>query len=333
MIFGGKTWLAIAKGPCVIFLIVRSGRTGKCPRSHERIWPGSWRFNKTPASDWLGKPDRSEKACRDRADWITLARVNQTASGRGEPRGAEAVRCSFHFLLASNWGALLKHIGVVSFGALFGAISIFAASPDAKAQDGWVGGRPVFDSDIRREKERWDREREERRKNYTYNVVYPPFMTGGPRPEIIPMAPPIVSLKKPEKSGTIIIDTGGRRLFYVLSGNRAYEYPISVGREGFTWTGTERISRIAPWPDWHPPAEMLQRQPGLPKIMTGGVNNPLGAKALYLGNTLYRIHGTNDPKSIGRASSSGCFRMMNNHVEHLATLAGLGTEVRVVRHY
>jgi lipoprotein-anchoring transpeptidase ErfK/SrfK len=142
-----------------------------------------------------------------------------------------------------------------------------------------------------------------------------------------------VSLKKAERAGTIIIDTGGRRLYYVLPGNRAYEYPISVGREGFAWTGTENISRVAVWPDWNPPAEMRERQPGLPKTMTGGINNPLGAKALYLGNTLYRIHGTNDPRSIGRASSSGCFRMMNEHVTHLATMAGVGTQVRVVSHY
>jgi lipoprotein-anchoring transpeptidase ErfK/SrfK len=142
-----------------------------------------------------------------------------------------------------------------------------------------------------------------------------------------------VSLNKSENPGTIIVDTGGKRLFYVLEGNRAYQYPISVGREGFTWTGTERISRIADWPTWTPPAEMRQREPWLPITMSGGINNPLGAKALYLGNTLYRIHGTNDPRTIGRAASSGCFRMMNHHVIHLATLAGVGTQVRVVSRY
>jgi lipoprotein-anchoring transpeptidase ErfK/SrfK len=199
------------------------------------------------------------------------------------------------------------------------------------AQDGWMDGRPVFRSDMLREQQRLEREREARRRFYP--TSYPAFMEGGPQPEIAPVTPPVVSLSKPEPQGTIIIDTGGRRLFYVLAGNQAYEYPISVGREGFTWTGTERISRIAPWPSWNPPAEMLRRQPGLPKTMTGGVNNPLGAKALYLGATLYRIHGTNDPKSIGRASSSGCFRMMNQHVVHLATLAGVGTQVRVVSRY
>ena len=227
--------------------------------------------------------------------------------------------------------AQVNYLSIVSASASLWAVMLFAASPHAIADDGWDGGNPVFQSDVLREQQRLEREREARRK--TYDVVYPPYAQGGPRPDIVPEAPPIVSLPRAEKSGTIIIDTGGRRLYYVLPGNRAYEYPISVGREGFAWTGTERISRIAVWPDWNPPAEMRERQHGLPINMTGGINNPLGAKALYLGNTLYRIHGTNDPKSIGRASSSGCFRMMNQHVEHLATLAGIGTEVRVVAHY
>lgn len=208
---------------------------------------------------------------------------------------------------------------------------MIAASPQAMAQDGWLDGRPTFRSDVLREQQRLGREREARRK--TYDVVYPPYAQGGPRPDIVPEAPPIVPLAKAEKPGIIIIDTGGRRLYYVLPGNQAYEYPISVGREGFEWTGTETISRIAAWPEWNPPAEMRERQPGLPINMTGGIDNPLGAKALYLGNTLYRIHGTNEPKSIGRASSSGCFRMMNEHVTHLATLAGVGTQVRVVPNY
>lgn len=216
-------------------------------------------------------------------------------------------------------------------GAL--ALVLFlAASPPAAALEGWSdGGRPIFRSDTIREQQRLQREREERRSRY--QVSYPPYMEGGPQPEIAPVAPPIVSLSRQEPAGTIIIDSGGRRLFYTLPGNKAYEYPISVGREGFSWTGTETISRIAPWPSWHPPAEMRQREPGLPIVMTGGINNPLGAKALYLGNTLYRIHGTNDPKSIGAASSSGCFRMMNHHVVHLATLADVGTQVRVVTRY
>lgn len=221
------------------------------------------------------------------------------------------------------------HIRTACIGILTSGLAIFGSAPHAAAQDGWVDGRrPVFESDIRREREQLERQRAT-----TWRARYPEHMTGGAQPQITPLAPPIVDLEKPERAGTIIIDTRGRRLFYVLADNKAYQYPISVGRIGFTWTGTERISRVADWPSWTPPAEMLVRQPWLPKTMTGGVNNPLGAKALYLGNSLYRIHGTNDPKSIGFASSSGCFRMMNNHVAHLATLAGVGTEVRVVSRY
>jgi len=220
---------------------------------------------------------------------------------------------------------------MIAAGALCWAVTLFAASPQAIAQDEWIYGQPVFRSDILREQRLLQREREARRQQS--NVNYPEFMTGGARPEIVPEAPQTVALLRAENPGTIIIDSGGRRLFYVLPGNQAYEYPISVGREGFAWTGTENISRIAAWPDWNPPAEMRVREPGLPKTMTGGLKNPLGAKALYLGNTLYRIHGTNDARSIGMAASSGCFRMMNEHVTHLATLAGIGTQVRVVASY
>jgi lipoprotein-anchoring transpeptidase ErfK/SrfK len=152
-------------------------------------------------------------------------------------------------------------------------------------------------------------------------------------PTSSPEAPDIVTISTDEKPGTIIVDTEGRRLFYVLENKRAYKYPISVGRDGFTWTGTERISRVQAWPTWTPPASMRQRQPYLPRVVKGGVINPLGAKALYLGSSIYRIHGTNNKRSIGRASSSGCFRMMNKHVLHLATLAKVGTRVKVVKRY
>ena len=158
----------------------------------------------------------------------------------------------------------------------------------------------------------------------------PALLEGGPRPAISPMAPASVPFRSTYASGTVVIDTSGRALYLVTSSDSAMRYPISVGREGFTWTGTEKISRIADWPDWHPPAEMRVRDPRLPERMTGGVRNPLGAKALYLGNSLYRIHGTNDASSIGRAASSGCFRMMNGHVVDLAERVGVGTTVVVV---
>jgi lipoprotein-anchoring transpeptidase ErfK/SrfK len=156
---------------------------------------------------------------------------------------------------------------------------------------------------------------------------------GGPRPEISPLAPEIVALANNEAPGTIIIDTEARTLYYTVSQSEAYAYPVSVGREGFGWFGTETVSRVASWPDWYPPESMRQRQPELPRMMTGGINNPLGARAIYLGDTLYRIHGTNEESSIGRAASSGCFRMRNEHVVHLANMVEVGAKVRVVEHW
>lgn len=203
---------------------------------------------------------------------------------------------------------------------------------DARAQAQWSGGSIVFESDLERQRAKREAAREKRRKTY-YPTKYPKYMDGGGKPKIAPEKPDIVYLERDERPGTIIVDTKGRQLYYVLPGNRAYAYPISVGRTGFTWTGTERISRIKSWPSWTPPPEMRRRQPGLPITVSGGVINPLGAKALYLGNSIYRIHGTNNKRSIGRASSSGCFRMLNKHVLHLATLAKIGTRVRVVKNY
>ncbi len=160
---------------------------------------------------------------------------------------------------------------------------------------------------------------------------FPEVLTGGPKPRIKPIAPKTVVFTEEYGKGSIVIDTRGRQLFYVLGGGNAYRYPISVGRRGFQWAGTNKISRIASWPDWRPPAEMRKRKPHLPKLMKGGVRNPLGAKALYLGSTLYRIHGTNNVRSIGIAASSGCFRMLNGHVIHLAKRAKIGTRVHVLK--
>jgi lipoprotein-anchoring transpeptidase ErfK/SrfK len=158
----------------------------------------------------------------------------------------------------------------------------------------------------------------------------PTLLDGGPRPSIDPISPERIGFKSTYAPGSVVIDTSGRRLYLVQSPNEALVYPISVGREGFTWIGTERISRIADWPDWHPPAEMRERDPRLPEKMTGGIRNPLGAKALYLGTTLYRIHGTDNERTIGRAASSGCFRMTNGHVTDLAKRVGIGTTVVVL---
>ncbi len=162
---------------------------------------------------------------------------------------------------------------------------------------------------------------------------YPALMSGGSRPQVLPKAPEIITFPNKETAGTVIIVNRWCKLYYTLSPTEAYEYPISIGRLGFTWTGTEKISRMVDWPDWIPPPEMLQRQPGLPRKMTGGLDNPLGVRALYLGASLYRIHGTNNARTIGRAASAGCFRMMNEHVMHLSGFAHIGTKVKVVENW
>lgn len=201
------------------------------------------------------------------------------------------------------------------------ALSLHASATPAWSDVIWQDGRPIFRSD---------------RQNYRPRPVspvrrrYPKLLSGGPRPFIAPQQPPIIAFPNKEPVGTVIIDTSARALYLTKSDDDAFRYPISVGRQGFTWTGTEQVSRIADWPDWHPPKEMRERQPGLPKKMLGGLRNPLGAKAIYLGNSLYRIHGTNDARTIGQAASSGCFRMLNAHVVHLAGLVKLGTTVKVV---
>jgi lipoprotein-anchoring transpeptidase ErfK/SrfK len=133
-----------------------------------------------------------------------------------------------------------------------------------------------------------------------------------------------------EPAGTIVIDTPNTYLYLVLGKGKATRYGIGVGREGFTWTGTERISRMAEWPDWYPPSEMIDRQPYLPRFMAGGEGNPLGARALYLGNTLYRIHGTNQPSTIGTFVSSGCIRLTNEDVTDLYGRIQVGTRVVVL---
>jgi lipoprotein-anchoring transpeptidase ErfK/SrfK len=159
----------------------------------------------------------------------------------------------------------------------------------------------------------------------------PVTRSGGERPVVEPVAPEKIAFDSNFTPNSIVIDSAGRKLYFILSPTEAYQYPISVGREGFSWTGTEVISRKQDWPDWHPPKEMIARDSRLPDKMSGGIRNPLGALALYLGETLYRIHGTNDESSIGGAASSGCFRMMNEHVVHLASLAGIGTPVTVLK--
>ena len=140
----------------------------------------------------------------------------------------------------------------------------------------------------------------------------------------------LVDYSTKEPAGTIIVDTANTYLYLVLGGGKALRYGVRVGRDGFTWTGTERISRMKEWPDWFPPAEMIERQPYLPRFMAGGNGNPLGARAMYLGKTLYRIHGTNQPSTIGSYVSSGCVGMLNEDVEDLFSRVQVGTRVVVL---
>jgi lipoprotein-anchoring transpeptidase ErfK/SrfK len=140
----------------------------------------------------------------------------------------------------------------------------------------------------------------------------------------------IVDYRTNEPAGTIIVDTPNTYLYLVLGNGRAMRYGIGVGRDGFTWSGVQTITRRAEWPDWHPPAEMIARQPYLPRYMAGGPGNPMGARALYLGNTIYRIHGTNAPHTIGQRVSSGCIRMTNEDVIDLYSRVNVGARVVVL---
>ena len=140
----------------------------------------------------------------------------------------------------------------------------------------------------------------------------------------------LVDFTTREPAGTIIIDTANTHLYFILGNGKAIRYGIGVGREGFTWSGTERISKMAEWPDWYPPQEMIERQPYLPRFMAGGESNPLGARSLYLGKTLFRIHGTNQPSTIGQFVSSGCVRLLNADIADLYDRVKVGTRVVVL---
>ncbi|MEJ0093136.1 MAG: L,D-transpeptidase [Methylocella sp.] len=129
--------------------------------------------------------------------------------------------------------------------------------------------------------------------------------------------------------GTIVVSTQERRLYYVLPGNQAVRYGVGVGRPGFSWSGSETVAMKREWPSWAPPLQMLRRRPDLPKFMPGGPSNPLGARAMYLGGTLYRIHGSNEPETIGQAVSSGCIRMTNEDVVDLYDRVKVGSRVIV----
>ena len=162
------------------------------------------------------------------------------------------------------------------------------------------------------------------------------FTGGAPRGKVFslfgisPVPRTTVNLVSKERPGTIIINTGERRLYYVLPDGKAIRYGIGVGRDGFGWRGVQTVTAKKEWPDWTPPEQMLKRRPDLPRFMKGGPENPLGARAMYLGSTLYRIHGSNEPETIGQAVSSGCFRLVNDDVIDLYNRVQLGTKVIVL---
>jgi lipoprotein-anchoring transpeptidase ErfK/SrfK len=148
---------------------------------------------------------------------------------------------------------------------------------------------------------------------------------------VSPIPRELVDFSGKQAAGTVIINTPERRLYYVMGNGKALRYGIGVGREGFQWGGVHHVTMKKEWPDWRPPAQMIRRQPQLPRYMPGGPANPLGARAMYLGSTLFRIHGSNEPHTIGQAVSSGCFRMSNDDVTDLYERVNVGTRVMVVR--
>jgi lipoprotein-anchoring transpeptidase ErfK/SrfK len=151
------------------------------------------------------------------------------------------------------------------------------------------------------------------------------------RPQAIATPRQLVDFDQRYAPGSIVISTAERRLYYVTKRGEAIQYAVGVGRPGFEWSGTKSITRKREWPDWRPPAEMIARRPDLPRYMSGGPDNPLGARALYLGSSLYRIHGSNEPETIGQAVSSGCIRMTNEDVIDLYSRVRVGTKVTVLR--
>lgn len=173
--------------------------------------------------------------------------------------------------------------------------------------------------------------------------VAPPVHASAPAPIPAPLVEPpkaaegpgalvrqVVDYASRQTPGTVIIDTGNTFLYFVLNDRQAMRYGIGVGREGFTWSGEQTVARKAEWPDWHPPSEMVSRQPYLPRFMAGGPGNPLGARAMYLGETEYRIHGTNKPDTIGKRVSSGCIRLTNDDVVDLYERVKVGAKVIVL---
>lgn len=169
--------------------------------------------------------------------------------------------------------------------------------------------------------------------NYEIDPLTRQPMVSAPdtRAKATPIPREVVNYNSQYGAGTIVVSTKERRLYYIMGNGQAMRYGVGVGRPGFEWGGFKTITRKAEWPDWRPPPQMLKRRPDLPRHMKGGPENPLGARAMYLGSTLYRIHGSNEPETIGQAVSSGCIRMLNDDVVDLYNRVSVGTRVVVVR--
>ncbi len=164
----------------------------------------------------------------------------------------------------------------------------------------------------------------------TYQPGYGQGVQAAPQAQVQPIPREIVAFNAPYKPGTMVVSTSERRLYFVLPNGEAIRYGVGVGRPGFTWSGTKTITAKKEWPSWTPPAAMLARRPDLPRYMAGGIENPLGARAMYIGSTEYRIHGSNEPDTIGQAVSSGCIRMTNEDVTDLYERVKVGAKVVVL---
>jgi lipoprotein-anchoring transpeptidase ErfK/SrfK len=199
---------------------------------------------------------------------------------------------------AANFVKSAAAAGVIAFGASFLVAAVAKADPSSLAS---IGAFAVPNSYSR-----------------------------GVSPDYVPIPREVVSYQGAHAPGTIVVNTTERRLYLVMENGKALRYGIGVGRPGFAWNGAQTITMKKEWPDWRPPAEMLKRRPDLPRFMPGGEDNPLGARAMYLGSSIYRIHGSNEPESIGHAVSSGCIRMLNEDVTDLYERVKVGTRVVVL---
>jgi lipoprotein-anchoring transpeptidase ErfK/SrfK len=264
------------------------------------------------------------RPCNGKSKWIGMRAkigllIEAMAAVQASPEGADAMRKKHEGLFTGE--AMRRCIGAFLLGAGL-ALAILAVGP-VRAQDGGYDPRSwVFDG--------------EQNVMLAPGDVAPPGNQAdnqGVRRDWEPIPKRIVSYSGSEPAGTVIVDTSAKRLDLILGGRKALRYAVGVGREGFGWSGRDRVSAKRQWPDWRPPADMLARERArgrlLPAFVRGGHNNPLGARALYIGSTLYRIHGTNEPWTVGTATSSGCIRLTNEDAIDLYERVPIGANVVV----